>query len=173
MPQPVTRDFTLVLSLSQRWVYRVSNAKPILITLIPLIVASCVREFRSTPPRSETAGLVFFHVTNETGKPVELRVSADGNELFARRVDGGVAPSAGKELPPRLIFPALEIKTSLRNDAKQLEVELIPSGVHKTFDIAGFRRLDAGFRIVVGDNDVSLTQDYYPVRLANQLCAIN
>ena len=113
---------------------------------------------------SQQAAFVFFYVINETGKPVELRISADGNELFARRVDGEVAPSAGKQVPPRLIFPALEIKTSLRNDAKQLEVELIPPGVRKTFEIAGFRRSDAGFRIVVGNNNISLTQDYYPIR---------
>jgi hypothetical protein len=164
MPQLVTRDFTLVLSLSQRWVYRISNAKPILITLIPLIVASCVREYRGTPPQSETAGLVFFYVINETGKAVDFRVSADGDELTTRRVPGEVAPSAGKQSPARSSFPALEIKTSLRNDAKHLEVELIPSGVRKTFDIAGFRRLDAGFQIVVDNNDISLTQDYYPIR---------
>jgi len=140
------------------------STKTILLTLFGAITASCIHGVMDDRQHSQQAAFVFFYVINETGKPVELRISADGNELFARRVDGEVAPSAGKQVPPRLIFPALEIKTSLRNDAKQLEVELIPPGVRKTFEIAGFRRSDAGFRIVLSNNNISLTQDYYPIR---------
>ena len=132
--------------------------------LISIIVVACGCELTDNPRHFGATVVVYFYVINKTGKPVELRVFADGDELFARRMDDRVAASAGKQLPPASPFPAQEIKTSLRDDARQLEVQLTPSGARKTFDIRGFGRSDAGFRIVIGGNNVSLAQDYYPVR---------
>ena len=109
--------------------------------------------------------LAFFSLVNQTGTLVKIRVSADGQESFTREVPVQVPPSLRWEAPPPLPYPTIEVKVPLKKGTQQLEVrELGHSGTRKTFAIAGFSRVQAGFRITMRSDGISLTQDYYPAR---------
>ena len=118
------------------------------------------------PPllNTETA-LTFFSLANQTGTLVEMRVLADGQELFTQEVTAQVPPSLRWEAPPPPRYPTIELKVPLKKRTQQLEVqELVPVGMRKTFAIAGFDRVNAGFRITLRSDGIFLTQDYYPAR---------
>ena len=109
--------------------------------------------------------LTFFFLVNQTGKPVKISVLADGQELFTREVPAQVPPSLRWEAPPPPPYPTIELKVPLKKGTQQLEVqELLYVGMRKTFAIAGFDRVNAGFRITMRSDGIFLTQDYYPAR---------
>jgi len=112
--------------------------------------------------------LKFFYLVNKTGSEVKVRVLADGHELFIHQISAQVTPSPGKEVPPPPLYPAVELKIPVSQDAKELEVqELLHLGTRArqaTFDIMGFSQADAGFRIMIRKDGILLGQDYYPAR---------
>jgi hypothetical protein len=113
---------------------------------------------------ARSASLVFFSIVNQTSGSVEVTLIADGNRLFTRRLDhqpGGSALQSGRQ---KSQSSAREMKVTLPDQTEVLDVQVMPSGKEKKFNISGFRRSAAGFRIVVRDNDILLTQDYYPIR---------
>lgn len=113
--------------------------------------------------------LTFFSLVNQTGKPAKIRVLADGQELFTRELSAQTHSSLRWEAPPPPPYPTIELKVPLKRQTQRLEVqELLPSGMRKTFAIAGFSRVPAGFRITVRSEGIFLTQDYYPARSISQ-----
>ncbi|HEV8713401.1 MAG TPA: hypothetical protein VGX03_11295 [Candidatus Binatia bacterium] len=109
--------------------------------------------------------LTLFSLVNQTGTLVKIRALADGQELFTREVPAQAPPSPRLEAPPSPPSPTIELKVPLKQRTQQLEVqELLPAGMRKTFTIAGFSRVPAGFRITLQSDAIFLTQDYYPAR---------
>lgn len=122
-------------------------------------------EGETTDFSEDEAVLKFFCIVNETGRNAEVRVFADGMELFLQEIGSQVPLLPGKELPPLLIpNPAVELKVQLNKDTQYLVVQDLQSGTQATFDIAGFSQVDAGFQITLQKDRIRLIQDYYPTR---------
>ena len=138
--------------------------KPVLSTLFCIFAAACAHEVTGNPQRSQQSAVVFFYLINETGEDVRLKVSVDDDELFVQPLAAHVASAVPKQAPPASLVPTAELKIELPSAAQQLKVELMPAGPRKLFALAGFPRSNAGFRIIIGKNGISLAQDYYPIR---------
>jgi hypothetical protein len=113
--------------------------------------------------------IMFFYIINETGSDIQVRVLADGVELFLQGIGSQVPSLPGKEVPPLPTpYPAVELKVSMSKDAQQLEVqELLHLGTRATqatFNIAGFSQAPGGFRITIRKDGILLDQDYRPIR---------
>jgi hypothetical protein len=133
------------------------------VIMMSLTQVSCALHSTDVRPPSAATSLLFFYVVNERGQPAAVTVLADGKELFTRSVEPSTRPSV-EPSPPRSGSGAVEIKVPLPDAANLLEVRVMPSGKEKDFAIGGFRRSSAGFRIVITPDDISVFQDYYPVR---------
>jgi hypothetical protein len=109
--------------------------------------------------------MTFFYLVNQTATDITVRVSSDGQELFVQRLAARLMPSAGREAPPALPYPSAELKIPVPQNAASLEIqELSRFRWRRVFDIAGFTQAGAGFRVLIRDEGISLSQDYYPMR---------
>lgn len=105
--------------------------------------------------------IVIFVIVNQTGREVRGRVSVDGREVFEHTIPATVSDTGSF---PRGAYPTVELKASLPQQARQLQVVEVTSGLRRSVDITGFSRAGAGFRIVIASGGILVTQDYYPIR---------
>ena len=93
---------------------------------------------------------------------MEIKVLADGQVLFTQQISAQVSHPPYREVPPPS-YPAVELKILIQRQTKELEVqESLHLKKRRTFNIRGFDQVDAGFRIAIRNDDIFLTQDYYP-----------
>lgn len=120
-----------------------------------LSIASC---------QGSEAVITLFYLENRTGAAVQVRVLADGQELFVRRV-GTESQVSAVAVPPGGQYPAVEMKISMKTQVRKLEVqEQLFLRQQKVFDISGYGKAGAGFRIVITRDGILLARDYYPIR---------
>ncbi len=109
--------------------------------------------------------ITFFYVVNMSGRKVAVRVSADGQELFVQEIEAvRQAGPGGGEVPSPGPYPARQLKVPVSGAAKQLVVEELNSGQRAVYDQGPGVQSDAGFRIVIGPDDISITRDYVLIR---------
>ena len=113
---------------------------------------------------SQTAVVTFFSVVNQSGRDVLVRVFADGRELFAQKVDATRSSGDRESVPGAPPYPTRELKVSLSTTARQLVIEEANSGQRATYDRPPGPEPDAGFRIVVRQEGITVTRDYVPAR---------
>lgn len=108
----------------------------------------------------------FFHLVNQSGAEIKIRVLADGRELFVRRMEAKVDESPGIVHPSPVEYPTLELKISMGREVKLLSVEESQYlKKHKTFAVSDSPdKQDTGFQIVVSKEGIVVTDDYYPIR---------
>ncbi len=108
----------------------------------------------------------FFHLVNKTGAEVEIQALADGEELFVKRLDADSKSSPGIVHPADDAYPTLDLKISMNQQARQLEVkEALHLKTKRLFTIStSAERADAGFQIILNRDGIVVTQDYYPAR---------
>ena len=61
-------------------------------------------------------------------------------------------------------YPSVELKIMIDRDAKALELQEINAGLRRVYDIAGFSRKAAGFNITIEEGNITLEQNYFPIR---------
>jgi hypothetical protein len=115
--------------------------------------------------REETV-VRFFHLVNQSGAEIKIRVLADGEELFVKRMKAKEDDPAGIVHPAPAQYPTLELKISMGREVKLLSVEeSLYLKKRKTFTVSDSPgKKDAGFQIVVGKEGIAVTDDYYPIR---------
>lgn len=108
----------------------------------------------------------FFHLVNQSGAEIKIRVLADDRELFVRRMKAKVDDSAGIVHPAPVESPTLELKISMEREVKLLSVEESRYlKKRKTFAVSDSPdKQGSGFQIVVSKEGIVVTDDYYPVR---------
>ena len=108
---------------------------------------------------------VFFYIVNKAGKDVEIKAAANNEELFSQKIESEAKrPTEGNVFPPPGEYPTMELKVEVNRGAKALKVQETNSGLEASFDITNFSIKGPGFRIIIEENNISLKQDYYPVR---------
>src|SRR5206468_280839 len=124
---------------------------------------------KATPKKKVSAKkqetvMKFFRLVNQTGAEIKVQVLADGHELFVKRLEATVEKSPGIVHPDEPLYPTLELKIPLSNQARQLSIqESLFLKKRKRFDISvSPDKTGAGFQIVIGKNGIVVTQDYYP-----------
>lgn len=119
---------------------------------------------RLPSPPDAASMFVFFYVANQTGAEVRVRAWADGRELFDQRLPATATPAPGT-VPPPPPYPVMELKVSIPRSSRTLEVqEDLVLRARRTFNIVGFDRSGAGFRVLITPDGISLSQDYRPIR---------
>ncbi len=122
---------------------------------------------RLNAPATEEQGSVytFFYIINKTGNDIEVRASANNKELFSQKVASKVkTPAEGRVYPPTGEYPTMELKVEVNRGAKTLKVQETNSGLEASFDITDFSTKGPGFSIMIEGDEISLNQDYYPIR---------
>ncbi len=122
---------------------------------------------RSDVPATEEQGSVytFFYIINKTGNDIEIKASANNKELFSQKLESEVkTPTEGIVYPSPGKYPTRELKVEVNRGARTLEVQEINSGQKVSFDITNFSSKGPGFRITIEGDEISLNQDYYPIR---------
>ncbi len=134
------------------------------ISLVGVSARTVAARFTVLPSQPPGATLVLFAIVNQTGAIIRVRVLADGQELFVRRLEAEVSHTP-MEVPPVGQYPMIELKVPMSMQARELQVEEVAYlRIHKVFDVTGFHRTGAGFRIVIRQDGIGVSQDYYPVR---------
>jgi len=107
----------------------------------------------------------FFYLVNQSGFEVEVRVLGDEKELFVQRMKAKTDDSPGITHPSNGEYTTVELKVPMNKQAKQLTVQ---ESSHlkkcKTFDITEAGKESAGFQVIIGKDEITLIQDYYPAR---------
>ncbi len=121
---------------------------------------------RDVPTAKERESIyVFFYIINKKEGDVEVKALADNKELFSEKIELKTKlPSEGEVFPPPGKYPVRELKVEIYRNVKVLEIKEMNSGLETSFDITDFSAKGAGFRISVEEDDILLTQDYYPIR---------
>ena len=145
-----------------------------ILTMIVSLLTGCTTTAKETattvgsdtPVAGEQEGVyTFFYITNKTGKDIEVKVLANNKELFSQKLESEVkTPTEGIVHPPPGKYPTRELKVEVNRGAKVLEVQEINSGQKASFDITNFSSKGPGFRITIEGDEISLNQDYYPIR---------
>ena len=113
--------------------------------------------FGGCTPKEPTYEETFFYVVNQTGQDIQVKVSADGEELFIADIGTEV------ELPGG--YPAKELKVSMNIDTKVIKVQELTSGREKEWQIETLTsQVDGGFSIIIKEGDILLEKGYLPIR---------
>ena len=105
------------------------------------------------------------YLVNASGSDVRLRIRANDRELLVEPIPARAQQRSDvRSVPSGDTYPSIERKIRLPEEIRQLEVEEILSGRKVTFEIGREWMRGPGFRIRIGERDIHLVQDYYPVR---------
>ena len=114
---------------------------------------------------SRDAIIKFFFIVNDSGRDVKVNVRADHRTLFVQEIGASEKRSAAAEqAPPPSQRPARELKVAIGKSTKSLLVEEMNAGLKKEFTVADVVKVDGGFRIVIQEKKILISQDYFPVR---------
>jgi hypothetical protein len=134
-----------------------------------LLVAVSLAALSSSVPRAFEAppGVVnkLFYLVNASGSDVRVRVRANDREVLVEAMPARARQRSDlRTVPSADVHPTIERKIRLREETERLEVEEMLSGRKASFDIGREWMRGPGFRITIGERDIQLVQDYYPVR---------
>lgn len=83
--------------------------------------------------------LVFFYVVNVSGVDVNVKVLADGREVFWHQLPAKVVRrTEATEVPPPGDHPAVEVKIRLNRNTRRLEVQELNSNRKAKFNVRNF-----------------------------------
>lgn len=128
-------------------------------------VATCasVQPTKMNPQKGAKV-LKFFKLVNQTGGDIEVRVFADQEALFTRRLKGKKG-ARGLTHPDDRKYPTVELKVMLNENAKQLTIqESCQLKRSESFDITAAGKESAGFQVIIRKDVIELIQDYQPAR---------
>ncbi len=109
--------------------------------------------------------ITFFYIVNKTGQEIKVKVLGDDRVMVVQEVGSERELSSGlKVAPPIGKYPGRELKVVMDRDTKTIEIQELNSGIRKRFDLKGVARVNGGFRITIGEDEILLNQDYFPIR---------
>lgn len=154
-------SISIALVQVNRWM--ISGCLSLCLLMGGAIHASCQKKKAGTQ-RQDTV-MKFFYLVNQSGVEVEVRVLADEKELFVRRMKAETGDSPGIIHPSNGKHSTMELKVAMDKQARQLTVQ---ESSHlkkcKTFDITKSGKEGAGFQVIIGKDEITLIQEYYPAR---------
>jgi len=114
---------------------------------------------------SRQGEIALFYIINQTNREIDVRVLADGEQLFTVRLGPTVISSGEvRELPPRGRFPAKEVKAWLSSTPKELTVQELLTGRSQKLRLTGSMLGGLRCKITLTDEGIEITQDYVPIR---------
>lgn len=138
------------------------GAEIVLVAVSLAALSSSAPRTFGAPPRVVNK---LVYLVNASGLDVRVRLRANDRELLVEAMPAQARQTSDvRSVPSGDLHPSSERKIRLPEETERLDVEETLSGRKATFDIGREWMRGPGFRITIGERDIRLVQDYYPVR---------